>query len=165
MQQGGFQCRRREDLEVAPTEFRVRVFAGDDLALLGDANGTLDRTRRLSQDRLVARPAAAPDRAAATMEEARLDVVTAEDVDERHLGLVELPAGGQETAILVAVGIAEHDLLNAAAVVEQACVFGEAQELIHHRAAMAQILDRFKERDDIEIERPFVRPQQAGILQ
>jgi hypothetical protein len=37
LQQGGFERSCGEDLEVAPTELRVRVFAGDDLALLGDA--------------------------------------------------------------------------------------------------------------------------------
>src|SRR6516225_9309328 len=110
-----FQSRRRKDLEVASAELGVRVFAGDDLALLGDADGTLHGTRRLSKDRLIAGPAAAADRAAAAVEQAQPDLMAPEHLDERQLRLVEFPAGGQETAILVAVGIAEHDLLHAAA--------------------------------------------------
>ncbi len=144
---------------------RRRVFAGDDLALLGDANGTLDGADRLGEDRLVARSAAAADRAAATMKEAQPDIVAPEYFDERDLRLVELPARGQETAILVAVGVAQHDLLDAAAAFEQARVFRQAQQLVHHVAAMAQILDRFEERHDIEIESALARPQQTRFFQ
>ena len=82
-----------------------------------------------------------------------------EHLNERGLGLVEFPARGQKPAILVAVGIAEHDFLRAAAAVEQARVFGQAQQFIHHIAATAQIFDRFEQRHDIEIERSLARSQ------
>jgi len=38
-------------------------------------------------------------------------------------------------------------------------VFGQAQQSIHYLAAVAQVLDRFEQRDDIEIERPLAWPQ------
>jgi hypothetical protein len=63
--------------------------------------------------------------------------VALEYLDERVLCLVEFPAGSQETPILVAVGIAKHDLLHAVAAFEQARVFGQAQQFIHHTAALA----------------------------
>jgi hypothetical protein len=59
------------------------------------------------------------------VEQTQSDLVSPEHFDERQLRFVEIPAGGQETAILVAVGIAEHDLLHAAAAVEQTPVFAQ----------------------------------------
>ena len=47
------------------------ILAGDDLALLGDARSAVDAARRLGEDRVVARPAAAADGAAATVEQAQ----------------------------------------------------------------------------------------------
>src|SRR5438309_1498006 len=91
----------------------------------------------LRENCLVAGAATAANRAAAAVEQAQLYVVTAEDFDQRDLRLVELPAGSQETAILVAVRIAEHDLLHAAATFQQARIFGEIQQLIHDAAAIA----------------------------
>ena len=164
LQQGGLERRRGEDLQIAPGKLGVRVFAGDDLALLGDADCALNRAGGLREDRLVAGPAAAADRAAPAVEQAELDVVTAEHLDQRDLRLVELPAGSQETAILVAVRIAEHDLLHAAAAFEQARVFREAQQLIHDGAAIAQIFDGLEQWDDIEIERAVARPQEDLLL-
>ena len=86
-------------------------------------------------------------------------------LDQCDLGLVEFPAGSQKPAILVAVGIAEHDLLHAPPAVEQARVFAQAQQLIHHLAATAEIFDRFEQRHDIEIEHSLARPQQTCFLQ
>ena len=126
LQQGGFERGRGEDLEIAPAELRIRIFAGDDFALLGDADRALNRARRLGEDRLIAGSAAAADRTAAAMKQAQADIMAPEHFDERHLRFIQFPARGQEAAILVAVGIAEHDLLQAAAAFEQAHVFGQA---------------------------------------
>jgi len=70
--------RRQQDraghlLEVAPGDRRVGVVGGDDLALFGQLEPAVDRTRRLAEDRPVGRPAAASQRAATTMEEGQLD--------------------------------------------------------------------------------------------
>ena len=86
-------------------------------------------------------------------------------LDQCDLGLVEFPARGQKPAILVAVGIAEHHFLHAAAAVEQARVFAQAQQFIHHITATAQIFDRFEQRHDIEIERSLARPQKTCFLE
>jgi hypothetical protein len=99
------------------------------------------------------------------MEQAQLDVVTAEHLDQRNLRLIKLPAGSQETAILVAVRITEHDLLHAAAAFQQARVFGEAQQFIHDGAAIAQIFDRLEQRDDIEPEAAVARLQKTSFFQ
>ena len=55
---------------------------GDDLALLGDPQRAVDRSRRLGEDRVVARAAAAPDGAAATVEQAQAHAVPRGDVDQ-----------------------------------------------------------------------------------
>ena len=78
------------------------------------------RARRLRQDGLVARAAAAADRAAAAVEQAQRDAVLrarsgVEQLDQRDLGAVQLPVAGEEAAVLVAVAVAEHDVLLGAA--------------------------------------------------
>ena len=107
--------RRDERLQIAPAEIGIGIFAGDDLALLGDAQAAADAARRLRENRLEARPAAAADGAAAAVEEPQLDAVVAKRVDERELRPIERPVGGQVAAVLVAVGIAEHHFLPAVA--------------------------------------------------
>ena len=52
-----------------------------------------------------------------------------------------------------------------AAAFEQAGVFGQAEQLVHHRAAVAQILDGLEQRHDVDVERAVARPQQPGFLQ
>ena len=122
MQQRDLQHRRDQVVEVLPAKLGIEIFAGDDLALLGDADAGLHGAGRLRQDGVVARAAAAADRPAAAVEQPQADLAALEDVDQRHLGLVELPARGQEAAVLVAVGIADHHLLHAAAAFQQARV-------------------------------------------
>src|SRR5258708_39886254 len=94
LQQRGFERRRRQVFEIAAAEFRIRVFAGDDLALFGDADRTLHRPGRLGEDRLIARPTAAPNRAAAAVKQAQTDAMAPKYFDERDLGLVQLPTRG-----------------------------------------------------------------------
>ena len=90
-------------------------FERDHLALLGQADLPVHRARRLRQDRLVARAAAAPDGAAAAVEQAQRDAVLVaqlgEQRDQRDLGAVQLPVAGEAAAVLVAVAVAEHDVL------------------------------------------------------
>ena len=114
VQQRHLQHAGDDVIEVLPAEFRIEIFSGNDLALFGDADARLHGARGLRQDRLVARAAAATDRPAAAVKYPQLDAAALEHIDQRHLGLVELPARRQKAAVLVAVGIAEHDLLHAA---------------------------------------------------
>src|SRR5690606_29105125 len=103
------------------------IFRRDDLALLGDADLAVHRTAGLRDDRIIARTTAAADRAAAAMKQPQPHAVALEHLDEADLGLVELPARGDEAAILVAVGIAEHHLLHAAKAVDQLAVVVQHQ--------------------------------------
>ena len=123
LQQARLQRRRDQRLEVAAADLAVRIFARDDLALFGDADLPLHGAAGLGEDRVVARAAAAPDRAAAAVEQADAHAVVAEHLDQADLGLVELPARGDEAAVLVGIGIAEHHLLLAAERVDEAAIF------------------------------------------
>src|SRR4029078_5816561 len=101
------------------------------------------------QDRFVARAAAAPDRAAAALEKEDAHAVAAEHLHEPDLGLVELPAGGDEAAVLVRVGIAEHHLLLAPERIDKSPVFGDGEQPVHHARAGPQVLDRFHHEDTV----------------
>src|SRR3954447_3209091 len=115
MQEGSFQRSRSEDLEIAPPKMPVRILTGNDLALFCNADARLHRAARLGTNGLVARPAATADRTAAAVKQAQRDPMPFEHLDQFYLGLVQLPAGGQEPTVLVAVGIPQHDLLRPAA--------------------------------------------------
>ncbi len=81
------------------------------------------------------------------------------------LGLVELPAGGDEAAVLVAVRVAQHHLLLAAPAVQQAPVEGQGQQAVQDGAAAAQVLDGLEERDQVDIQAPLRGPEQADLPQ
>ena len=150
IQQCRFQRRCGQDFQVSPANFGVGIFAGDRFALLGQADLTVHSTRRLGDYRFITRPAAATDGAAATVKQAQADAVGPAKLDQADFGLVELPARRDVTAILVAVGVAEHDLLQAAAAVDQATVRRDRQEPIHDLDAVAQIRDGLEQRHDID---------------
>ncbi len=67
--EAGEQSRRGHRLEIGHRARPRAVFGGDHFALLGDADAALHRARRLGEDRREARSAAAPDRAAAAVEQ------------------------------------------------------------------------------------------------
>ena len=77
LQRGG-----EERLEVAPRRGRLGVLGRHHLALLGDADLPAHRSRRLGEDRLVGRSAAAADRSAAAVEQAQPHAVRLGDRDE-----------------------------------------------------------------------------------
>ena len=54
---------------VSPTHLCLRIFRGDHLALLGDADLPLHRPRGLRKDGLITRAAATADGSAAAVEE------------------------------------------------------------------------------------------------
>jgi hypothetical protein len=137
---------RDQRLQVAAGQARGAVLGGDDLALLGDPEGTRDRARRLRPDRLVAGPAAATDRAAAAVEEPQPDAVLAGHLDQRQLGPVERPVGGEVAAVLVAVGVAEHDLLRLAAGADQRPVEGLVEHRLQRRTGGGEVVDGLEQR-------------------
>ena len=99
--------------------------------MLGDADLAVHGAAGLRNNGVIARPAAAPDRTAAAVEQPQPHAVALEHIDQPDLGLVELPARGDEAAILVAVGIAEHHFLDAAAAVDQPAVIMQRQHPVH----------------------------------
>ena len=144
---------------------RLEYFAGDDLALLGDADGALHGAPRLRQNCLIARPTAAADRAAATVKKTQADVVAPKDLDQLDLGLVELPPGGEKSAILVAVRVSEHDLLRLAAAAQQPHVIRQCEQRVHDCAGVAQIVDGLEQRHDVDVHLALARAQKSRFLQ
>ena len=67
---GGYQR-----FQIAPSDFRIGILAADHFTLLSNAYLAVHAMRRLSQYRLIAGTAATPDRAAAPMEQAQLNLV------------------------------------------------------------------------------------------
>ena len=146
------QGRGDDQLELAAADLRIGVFRGDDLALLGHADLAVHRARRLRQDRVIGRSAAAPDRSAAPVEEAHREVREGrEEFGERGRGAIELPDARDDSAVLVAVGIAEHDVLRRAGIGDERGDPRQRIEIAHDRRGVAQVFDRLEERRDDQI--------------
>ncbi len=157
------QRRRDQRLEVAPPELGVGILAGDDLALLGDAQPAGDAARRLREDGVEARAAAAADGAATAVEQAQLRAVRAEGLDQQHLAAVELPVGAEVAAVLVAVRVAEHHLLPVAAPGDHLPVDRHRERRAHDVAAAREVVDGLEQRDDVDGQRRAA--QQPDLLQ
>ena len=142
--------RRHQGLQVAAGRHRVAVLGRDDLALLGDAHRTLHRTLRLGQDRIVGRAAAATDGAAAAVEQTQPDALVARHLRDRGLRVVQRPVRGEVAAVLVRVGVAEHDLLHVAAGGDVAAVQRHVPRRPQHRRAGLQVLDGLEQRHDVD---------------
>src|SRR5690606_15620755 len=112
--QAGGQGGRHDVFQVPAPDFGVLVLALDHLALFGQPDLAVYRAGGLGNDGLEAGASAAGDRTAAPVEEAEPDPALLEDLDEFAFRAVERPVGGEIAAVLVAVGIAEHDFLNTA---------------------------------------------------
>ena len=81
---------------------------------------------------------------------------------------VQLPVRGDVTAVLVAVGVSEHDFLQVAAAGDQRAVGRQAQQPVHHRARAPQVVDGLEERRDVEVQGWLIggpRPQQPRLAQ
>ena len=126
--------------------FGVGVFGVEDFALFGEFDFALQGAGRLRGDGVVGGAAATADRAAAPVEEAGFDVVTAGDVEDGLLRAVELPGAGEDAAVFAAVGVAEHDFLGIVLVGEQGAVGGVVEQLRQDGVDVFQVFDGFKER-------------------
>ena len=90
-------------------------------------------------------------------------------VEQPDLRLVELPSGGDEAAVLVAVGVAEHHFLYRTAAVHEFPVFMQRQQTIHDAGAGLQIFDGLEQRDDVDrtatggIDQPRLLQQQCEL--
>jgi hypothetical protein len=90
------------------------------------------------------------------------------DLDQRQLGPVQRPVGGEVAAVLVAVGVAEHHLLRVPATGDQRPVERVVEHRGERRAGRLQVLDRLEQRRDAHAApRPAVgvQPEQADLLE
>ena len=141
---------RRQSVEMADRDPGIGVVLGDHLALLGDLETAVESTRREAEDRPVGRPAAAPDRPAATMEEGQLHAMAPGGRDERGLGAVDQPVRGEVARLLVRIGIAEHDFLAIAPPPDVLAVVRLGQDRIEDLARRLERRRVLEERDDVE---------------
>ena len=163
-QQRGLERGGHQRLQVAPADLAVGVLGADHLALLGQPDLAAHRAGRLRQDGLVARAAAAADRAAAAVEHAQPDrrlagSVCVQFVEQRHQrdpGAVQLPVAGEDAAVLVAVAVAEHDVLLGARALHQRPDAGQGIEVAHDRRRVAQVVDGLEQRHHDQVARVAV---------
>ena len=119
--------------EVAFGDSGVAVAIGDHLALLRHAQSAADRPPRLGKDGTIGRAATPADRPAPAVGHLHRDPESAARLDEILLRLVEGPGRLEEAALLVAVGVADHHLLQSAAEFQVPAVDGEAEQPSHDR--------------------------------
>ena len=135
--------------------------------MLGDADLSGYTARRLGEDGLVRRTAAASDAAAATVEQAHTDIVFFEEFDQAQFRLIETPRAGHVAAVFVGIGIAEHDFLNVVAALQQVAVPFVAEHGFHDGAGVFEGFDGFEEGDDVDAALRFAvfNRQQAAFFE
>jgi len=67
-------------------------------------------------------------------------------VHQRNLGPVQLPVAGEDAAVFVAVGVAQHDVLLGAAALHQRGNAGQGVKLAHDGCGIAQVFDGLEQR-------------------
>jgi len=134
------------ELEVALGQHLVGVFEVEHLALLGDAQLAVERVEGLSKDGAMRGPATAAHCAAAAVKHAQLDAGFTRGHVQIAMRAEDLPCGGQHAAILVRVGVAEHDLLPVAPARNEFAIVSAAPELAADGGRVAQIFNGFEER-------------------
>ena len=145
------QDRVRHLLEVAQRDALMAVARERDLALLGDAQPAREGAPGLGKDRAVGRAAAAPDRAAAAVEQVQADARLPARGGQRALRFVQLPVRGDEPAVLVAVRVPDHHLLQVAPGREVPAVDGQREEPAHEVAAAVQVVDGLEQRHHLQV--------------
>ncbi len=95
-------------------------------------------------DRVVGWTAATAQRAATAVEQSALDTVRPGYADDFLLGFVEVPAGGQNTAVLAGIGITQHDFLQIAGSFEQFAVDWFIQQAGHDLFDVGQVVNGFE---------------------
>ncbi len=98
------------------------------------------------------------------MEQAQFYAVFGEYLNQFQLRLVQFPVGRDVSAVLVAVGIAQHDFLGVAAIDQQLTVVGNSEKFVHDRSAAAQIFDGLEQRNDVDVQ-CVIAFEQAHLLQ
>ena len=141
---GGQQQPVQRLLQVAARQDRVAVLVGQRLALLGDAQARVDGPGRLAQDGAAGRAAPTPDAGAAPVEEPPANARAAAHVTDVPLRLVQRPVRREEPGVLVAVAVAQHDLLHAVA--QHRAVLGQREQFPHDLRRAGQVVQRLEQR-------------------
>ena len=89
------------------------------------------------------------------MEHPQLDAVRGgqlvKQLDQCNLSAVQLPVAGENTAVLVAVRVAQHDVLFATTALDLLRHARQGVELAHDGCGVAQVFDGFKKGHDNQI--------------
>ena len=142
-------------LEVAVCERRQAVAKRDNLALLGEAHAASEAPRRLGKNGAVRAPAAASDGTAAAVEQAQGDARLAARRRKAFLRAIKRPVRREESSVLCAVGIAEHDFLQAALLrLEGSPIDLMLKHGLQKVRTAAEVLDGFKERHHVDVAVP-----------
>ena len=123
MQRQRFQAGRNHQFQIPFREHGVGIFPVEDFALLGDANVAGKTSRRLGEDGGMSGSAAAADRSAAAVEEAKLYSVFLRRLMQFAMRFIKFPGAGEHASVFVGVGVAEHDFLPASPGIEQRLIF------------------------------------------
>ncbi|MNT10652.1 hypothetical protein D3C72_1454940 [compost metagenome] len=87
------------------------------------------------------------------MEQAQLDAGLLKVGHERQFRLVQFPVRREEAAILVRVGIAEHDFLQLSLLGDQLFYQGQGHDLAHDAGRALQVGYRLEQGDDHQLAR------------
>src|SRR5215204_4769786 len=98
-------------LEVAVSKLQIRIAGCDDLALFRQTETAVHTPWRLGANAAIGGSPAARDRAAATMENSQRNIMFLRNLCDTLLPLIQRPVRHDISAILVAIGIADHDHL------------------------------------------------------
>ena len=130
-------------------EIGIGVPRRDRLPLLGHPEAAAHRARRLGADRAARRSAAPRHAAPAAVEERERDAVLGRHARDGFLRPVERPVRREVSAVLVAVGIADHHHLLAAALAQVRAVRVEREQLGQDARGRVEVVERLEERHDV----------------
>src|SRR5688572_28892114 len=85
------------------------------------------------------------------MEEPQMDRAGRPKIAQGALGFIERPVCRNKANILVAVGVADHDLLLIAAQAQLAAIDIKLEQAIHDRCTVREIIARLKERRKVKL--------------
>src|ERR1019366_5790396 len=122
----------------------------ENFALLCDAELAGETVDGLGEDGAVGGASATAYGASAAMEEAEVDAALVRNLVESAVRFPYLPGAGNHAAILVGVGVAEHDFLLISPGFEQRLVGVGCPKGAHDSGAIAQVFNGLEKRDGLK---------------
>ncbi|MNC28040.1 hypothetical protein D3C75_762320 [compost metagenome] len=126
------------------------ITLGEHLSLLGNLNPPADGLGRLGQNAAVQRHPATPQGAAAAMEKLQLHGEGPGRLCEVLQGQAQLPVSGEHTSVLIAVGVAQHNLLLVVGAGYRLPVSGNGEQGGHNRRRIMEIVDSLEQRHRLQ---------------